>query len=81
MNIAQIMLASSRIPEEPVPDADRCKKLLIDQILAFQERYLFSGPVHTREALAARPVGYLERLNNMQLFGITSSRVLDRYHT
>lgn len=79
VSITQLMVASSRLPDYPIPSPDRRKVLLIDQILAFQERYLFSGPPHTREALAARSVSYLERLNDMQLFGIATSQVQDRH--
>lgn len=78
-DMAQLMLSSSRIPADPVPETlEKAKSLLIDQIMEFQGRYRFSGTRHTPASLAAKPMGYLERLNNLQLFGIATSRVSDR---
>lgn len=78
-DVAQLMLESSRIPADPVPDTqDGIKALLIDQILEFQSRYRFSGRYHSRESLEARDMVYLERLNAFQLHGIVTSQVSDR---
>jgi hypothetical protein len=78
MDVNKIMLASSRIPPDPIPEPAEGKKLLIAQILDFQQRYKFSGVRHTEESLQKRSVRYLERLCDMQLIGIATSRVIDR---
>lgn len=79
VDMKELMFAGSRIPADPVPSSPaEAKGLLIDQIMEFQQRYLFAGVQHDRESLALKPVAYLERLNDMQLYGIASSRVTDR---
>lgn len=78
-DLAELMRRSGRLPDDPIPGPDKCKDLLIDQILEFHGRYLFQGPRHTREMLAERSMRYLERLCDMQLLGIATSQVTDRH--
>lgn len=72
------MASSSRIPAFPIPEEPaELRALLIEQILTFQARYDFAGEQHTKETLAKKSDGYLEKLCSMQLLGIATSSVRD----
>ena len=72
------MASEARIPEFPIPEAPKLRELLVEQILAFQSRYIFAGERHTKESLMEKTDEYLERLFSMQLYGIASSKVRDK---
>lgn len=78
-DVKKLMESLSRIPEDPIPDPDVLRTMLIDQILAFQARYNFTGVKHTQDTLSKKSDAYLERLCNMQLYGIATSKVNDAY--
>lgn len=71
------MLQSARIPPDPVGSPEKLRADLIEQILEFQTRYGFTGPVHTKESLNDRATAWLERMNNFQLMAIANSMVSD----
>lgn len=73
------MAETSRIPVFPIPDESKLREMLVEQILAFQSRYHFSGEQHTKESLAKKSDKYLERLFRLQLYGIASSKVRDKH--
>lgn len=74
----EVMASMSKLPRYPIPDVEKLREMLIEQILDFQLRYNFSGTTHTKESLGAKSNKYLERLCNMQLFGIASSKVISK---
>lgn len=77
-SVQEIMASLSRIPDDPIPEEAKLREMLIEQILAFQARYNFKGEQHTKESLSEKTNAYLERLCNMQLFGIATSKVNDK---
>ncbi|MFE9742910.1 hypothetical protein [Streptomyces sp. NPDC006477] len=78
-NVEKLFAEMGRLPADPVPeDRGRLKDMLIEQIIAFQDRYKFSGKQHTSADLQVKSFRYLERLCNLQLYGIASSKVSDK---
>ncbi|MER6605832.1 hypothetical protein ABT282_07920 [Streptomyces sp. NPDC000927] len=77
-DIVEIVLESVRIPKDPIGDADKTRKDLIDQILEFQARYHFGGPAREREWLQGKSDTWLKRMNNFQIMAIAYSMVADR---
>jgi hypothetical protein len=77
ISVQELMGSMSRIPADPIPSEAVLREMLIEQILSFQSRYEFLGKRHTKESLGEKPNSYLERLCNMQLLGITTSRARD----
>jgi hypothetical protein len=75
----KMMESMPRIPPSPIPGPDKLREMLIAQILDLQSNYRFSGEKHTKNSLKVKSDEYLERLCDMQLYGVASNKVSTRW--